>query len=166
MSFSLACSPRGSENLKRYSSYKCFTPFLNCEFYLNGPHKTTSYSYSKQTLILQIIFRPLWYPRFQCHLGAFSRLHMCQNGNGLIAKVPSMLKKYLMYHKRSMNLDTLLDNSLVWQVELFCRLVSKTHCCRLKQFIFWATTLTQYLTMHVSVLDRFQQLHLSMLALD
>ena len=50
---------------------------------------------------------------------------------------------------------------LVWQMAIFCRLVSKTHCCRLKQFKSWVNSYTEYLTMHVSILDHFQQLNLA-----
>ena len=41
---------------------------------------------------------------------------------------------------------------------IFCRLVSKTNCCRLNELKSRGLTLTQYLTMHVSILDDFRHL--------
>ncbi len=43
---------------------------------------------------------------------------------------------------------------------IFCRLVSKTHCCRLNHLNL-GFTLTQYLTMHVSILDHIRHLNLT-----
>ncbi len=50
-----------------------------------------------------------------------------------------------------------------WQLQLglqviFCRLVSKTHCCKLNQ-LKSGLTLTQYLTMNVSILDHIRHLN-------
>ncbi len=41
---------------------------------------------------------------------------------------------------------------------IFCRLISKTHLCRLNQ-LKSGLTLTQYLTIHVSILDHIQHLN-------
>ncbi len=45
---------------------------------------------------------------------------------------------------------------------IFCRLLSKTHCCRLNQ-LKSGLTLTQYLTMHVSILDHIRYLNFDLL---
>ena len=39
---------------------------------------------------------------------------------------------------------------LLWQMEIFCRLVSKTHCCRLKQLKSWVNshTVPQHACIH------------------
>ncbi len=45
-------------------------------------------------------------------------------------------------------------------------LVSKPHCYKLKQTKYCRLILTQYHTMYISILDDFQHLVLTMLALD
>ena len=66
-----------------------------------------------------------------------------------------------LFNKRSKDLGALLDTCAVrMTLATFCRLVSKTYCCRLSQLKSIGLTLTRYLTMHVSILDHF--LHLSL----
>ena len=57
--------------------------------------------------------------------------------------------------------DLCLTAAVGMALAFLCRLASKTHCCRLNQ-LNPELTLTQYLTMHISILDHIRHLNFNL----
>ncbi len=65
---------------------------------------------------------------------------------------PNYGKDGRKFNKRSKDLGALLDSCIWDDIGNFLQTCIKTHCCRLNQ-LKSELTLTQYLAMHVSILD-------------
>ncbi len=69
----------------------------------------------------------------------------------------------LNMNKRYMDLGTLLDSCGWHGICNFLQTGIKTHCWRLNQLKSGSQSTSQYLTIHVSILDHFQQLNFDLL---
>ncbi len=65
---------------------------------------------------------------------------------------------YILKTRGPRTLALCLTAAVGMTVAIFCRLISKHHCCRQNQ-LKYGLTLTQYLTKHVSILDHIRHLN-------